>query len=390
MSLFAKYTKFGNGAPTTTTTATSSYFNENNITHRKKLSAVSRSMTGDDAVVTASPRNCYQRSTVSPLRTRTASMDESDGARLSQIRRIDDNDEPHEALEALPTSSTGAKKTRPSTSSLTSMFRNRAGSPMDKFRKIISRSSSSKAALQKSESEFREIEKSLNEEIDRLKDELKFTRVQLNKANTLIEKSQKIVKSEECQVNIVKDSNEVGTMTDETAECEIRKTDKENVNPSKTPEIICLDEENNVKAELKQALMKLEEERREHKAVYRDFLTVVRLAERQREDAESRLEAIMRSSGDDEDWSVLMAQHRHTLRRNALLMWAQKKLAPYEQHDFPDDDPLFGDCIEKCRRAFDKLNIKFDIDLNESSVPNWRDVMDSVFLIYKKGVLKRE
>ncbi|CAD6195963.1 unnamed protein product [Caenorhabditis auriculariae] len=185
-----------------------------------------------------------------------------------------------------------------------------------------------------------------------------------------------------------------------------------------SPDIICLDDEPENKSnstrlleqKLAEALQNLENERAEHKNMYRDFLTVVRVAERRREEAQTALDSLRLS--EDNDWSQLMLEHRHALRRNVLLTWAQARIDSYGirvsnfSSDWSDgrafcallhsfypeligDNPTAGDCASRARDVIGSMSIETSsLELGEPH-PNWRPVMSAVFEVYKRAVLAK-
>ncbi|CAI5445970.1 unnamed protein product [Caenorhabditis angaria] len=425
MSLFTRsYNRFTGGSSTGSGSSSTSR-NEQNITHRKKLSAVSTSINGDDGMVAASPRNR------NPPRHLKIAQDETDGARIStnlvestpveqkaaELRKnIEKNHAAAiESANAPSSSAANNKKPRTSTSSLASVFRSRASSPIEKMRKFIGRSSS-KSAIQKAEAAQE------TQEVQSLKLE-------------------KVERSQQCdKVSLV----DIGIMTEEVVETNsgfsTPKSDKENMNPQKmaqnSPEIICLEDNKSEKEriislenELTQLRHQIDEQREDFRRTRKDFILILREAVMRKDEAEKQYEKLTKSIAEEEDWSTLMSQHRHTLRRNVLLMWAQKKLEPYSDEltvtNFSSDwtdcrafcaliydlfpqlmpdvtvSPIIGDCISRCRSAFSALELRFEerslgltgADSTDDSstisssmsLPDWRYVMDTVFEIYKRG-----
>ncbi|CCD65753.1 Calponin-homology (CH) domain-containing protein [Caenorhabditis elegans] len=442
--------------------------NEQNITYRKKISAVSTSLQGDDGLVAASPRNCYARNNVISHRRRV--FDEPDGATMSspartpveqraaEIRRMNSQTEanlhkernhapPPMPIEGLPPpTSQNQKKSRTSSSSLASVFRSRASSPIERMRKFIGRSSSKQpkeivAASPPSTSTTPTPSSTDNhhiiEELEKVRNELAQTKLKLAEQNKQLHVVQKVHCSQ--QVDVIPVAN-VATMTENLIE-EKRvesSSDKENVHP----DIICI-EDAGYKAriqDLQQEIAFLKREKSEQNEEFRqtrkDFILILKEAVLRKDEAERQLETISKSIYDEDDWVNLTSQHKNTLRRNVLLMWVQEKLELYSDqltvsnfssdwtdcrafcallYDlFPDTmpdvtvSPIVGDCISRCRRTFQLLEIPFDeralgissptadsgADEDSSSacsvitgLTDWRYIMNTVFMLYKRGVL---
>lgn len=448
--------------------------NEQNITYRKKLSTVSTSLKGDDGPVAESPRNLYTRPNMVPLRRKV--FDESDGATLStssgqtpvelkaaEIRRMNSQKEalwkkeenhgppppPIEGTSATPApqlSKTNQKKSRTSTSSLASVFRSRASSPIERMRKLIGRSSSKQpkeisAPSPPSTSTCSEPiqnEQFLMQELEKVRHQLAQTQFELSEQNRKL-KVQMVSCSQQSEPIL---NTTIGTMTEEAImNTKRNNVDKENMHP----DVICI-EDNEINfskiQSLKQEVAALKKENVDQKEDFRrtrkDFILILKEAVLRKDEAEHKLETISKSISDEDDWVTLMSQHRHALRRNVLLMWVQKKLEPYSDQltvsNFSSDwtdcrafcallydlfpetmpdvtiSPIVGDCIPRCRRTFQLLEIPFDEralgiaaspspmtdsgaddSSSASSVYNgltdWRYVMNTVFILYKRGVL---
>lgn len=439
--------------------------NEQNITLRKKISMVSTSLKGDDGQsVAASPRNCYSRNHVAPLRRRV--YDEADGAAMSiseqtpieqkatEIRRMNSKKEKigrKEENNALPSiliegpslesnSKASQKKTKPSTSSLASVFRSRASSPMEAVRKVFGRSSSKQPKELSTPSSCLSVssapagnETNLTEEIEKLRIQLANAHHQIAEQTKKLNKVQMVSCSQ--QTNQIS-STTVRTMTDEYEETKIEENqDKENVQP----DIVCLEDVENDSSRihsLQQKLALLKKENVELKEDFRrtrkDFILILKEAVIRKDTAERELEIISKSVCDEDDWGTLMSQQTHALRRNVLLMWVQKKLALYSEQltvsNFSSDwadcrafcallydispeampdvyvSPIVGDCVTRCRRTFQLLEIPFDERaLGISTTPSysadddstcsaitglidWRYIMNTVLVLYKKDV----
>ncbi|ULU00883.1 hypothetical protein L3Y34_001361 [Caenorhabditis briggsae] len=446
--------------------------NEQNITHRKKLSTVSTSLQGDDGFVAASPRNCYTRSNIVPLRRRV--YEEIDGAAMSsrsgstpieqkalEIRRTQSKKETvqhREESRALPTvlieqnaveTNAKTKKSRPSTSSLASVFRSRASSPMETVRKVFGRSSSkqpkeltvpspSSTSLEPVTSKN---EQRLMEELEIVRNQLSQAQLQISEQNKKMRQVQTVCSSQQCEPLRMTDE---ATMTEKVAEKvdNMEKMDKENLHP----DIICLESDVNVSSRiqsLKDEVAALKKENSEQKEDFRktrkDFILILKEAVLRKDEAERKLETISRSVSDDDDWVTLMTQHKHTLRRNVLLGWVQKTLEQYSDQltvsNFSSDwtdcrafcallfdlfpetmpdvtiSPIVGDCVNRCRRSFQRLEIPFEkraLGIASTSSPgadsgadedsssacsviagltDWRYIMNTVFVIYQRGVL---
>ncbi|CAL2037363.1 unnamed protein product [Caenorhabditis brenneri] len=472
MSLFSRSLNRFTG----TASETGPPVNEQNITYRKKLSTVSTSLKGDDGPVAESPRNLYTRPNVVPLRRKV--FDESDGAMMStssgqtpvelkaaEIRRMNSKKEaslkkeenhappppPIEGTSATlapQTSKTNQKKSRTSTSSLASVFRSRASSPIERMRKFIGRSSSkqpkeisapSPPSTSTSSEPIPNEQQFLVQELEKVRYQLAQTQLELSEQNKKLNKVQMVSCSQQSEPILI---TNIGTMTEEIVEEKKRNNvDKENMHP----DVICIEDSETSKIQnLKQEIAALKKENAEQKEDFRrtrkDFILILKEAVLRKDEAEHKLETISKSISDEDDWVTLMSQHRHALRRNVLLMWVQKKLEPYSDQltvsNFSSDwtdcrafcallydlfpqtmpdvtvSPIVGDCISRCRRTFQFLEIPFDEralgiatspsqmtdsgaddSSSVSSVYNgltdWRYVMNTVFVLYKRGVLQK-
>lgn len=424
-------------------------------------------MQGDDGLVAASPRNCYSRNNVLPLRRRV--FDESDGATMStsgqtpiekkatEIRRMNTKKEethvpPPASIEGK--SAANPKKSRPSTSSLASVFSSRASSPMETMRKVFGRSSSKQpkeisAPSPPSPSTIPtsvQNEKVLTEELENVRSQLAYAQLQLAEQTRNLRNVQMVSCSQQCQQMSVAS---VATMTEKAEDVnrEVNKNeellDKENLDP----DVIYLGKNENGSdriQSLKEEVAALKKENAEQKEEFRktceDFVLIVRGAVRRRDEAERKLEKVLESVSDEDDWTDLTSHTGRTLRRNALLTWVQEKIESYSDQltvsNFSSDwtdcrafcallselfpeampdvtiSPIIGDCITRCRRTFLILEIPFDeralgisitstigsgADEDSSStsslttgLTDWRYVMDTVFVLYKLGKQKKQ
>ncbi|KAF1761738.1 hypothetical protein GCK72_009994 [Caenorhabditis remanei] len=440
--------------------------NEQNITFRKKISMVSTLLQGSDGQpVASSPRNCYSRQNVAPLRRHM--YNEADGGAIStseqtpieqkatEIRRMNNKKEASGRKEETPapptiliegpsseaSSKSNQKKTKPSTSSLASVFRSRASSPMEAVRKVFGRSSSKQpkelpapSSLISVSSATTGTETNLTEELEKLRNQLAHAHNQIAEQT----KKQNVVQMVSCsqQTDLI-NSATVTTMTDEYEETKKEENpDKENVHP----DIICLEDDENNSSRI-QSLLKelslLKKENNELKEDFRrtrkDFILILKEAVIRKDEAERELDIISKSICNEDDWDSLMSQQTHALRRNVLLMWVQKKLALYSDQltvsNFSSDwadcrafcallydifpeamsdvyvSPIVGDCVTRCRRTFQRLEIPFDERaLGISTTPSsgvdddatsgtaitglidWRYIMNTVLVLYKKDV----
>lgn len=444
--------------------------NEQNITYRKKISAVSTSLQGDDDFVAASPRNCYTRSNVVPQRRRI--FEEADGAGMSssgktpieqkafEIRRtqskketIERKEENHAppaiSIEASPVDTNAKKKSRPSTSSLASVFRSRASSPMETVRKVFGRSSSKQAKEISAPpppptptvNPANQNEQLLKDELEKVRSQLGNLQFQLAEQNSKLNVVQKVSCSQQCDSHLMKNE---GTMTDpENTEIQRNQNSgKENIHP----DVICLEDDqvnlariNALEREVEALKKENAEQKDDFRKTRKDFILILKEAVLRKDEAEHKLEIISKSVSDEDDWVTLMSQHKHTLRRNVLLAWVQKSLEPYMDQltvsNFSSDwtdcrafcalifdlfpstmpdvtiSPIVGDCVNRCRRAFQLLEIPFDeraLGIASTSSPgadsgadedsssassviagltDWRYIMNTVFVLYKRGVL---
>uniref|UniRef100_A0A1I7TEK2 Calponin-homology (CH) domain-containing protein n=1 Tax=Caenorhabditis tropicalis TaxID=1561998 RepID=A0A1I7TEK2_9PELO len=447
--------------------------NEQNITYRKKISAVSTSLGGDGPVA-ESPRNLYTRQNV--VLPRRKVFDETDGAMMSTtgrtpvelkaaeirlkniknevlLKKEENHAPPPVPIESASSSNAAKstqnqKKSRTSTSSLASVFRSRASSPIERMRKFIGRSSSKQPkeiSAQPLPSVSNNQKTELNDqfliqELDKIRNQLAETQCQLAERNKEEHIVQMVTCSQQCDPILGKN---VSTMTDQKEFCieEIKKkttSNKENT----YPDIICIDDNHHDSQEiqrLKLEVARLQKENSDQKEDFRrtrkDFILILKEAVLRKDEAERKLESVSKSISDEDDWVSLMSQHRHALRRNVLLMWVQKKLEPYSDQlnvsNFSSDwtdcrafcallnelfpetildvsvSPIVGDCVSRCRRTFQLLKIPFDeralgittspIDsgADDSSsassvitgLTDWRYIMNTVFALYKRGVL---
>lgn len=445
--------------------------NEQNITYRKKISAVSTSLQGDDDFVAASPRNCYTRSNLVPQRRRI--FEEADGAGMSSsgktpieqkafeirrtqskketIERKEENHAPPEISVESPAVDTNAKKkSRPSTSSLASVFRSRTNSPMETVRKVFGRSSSKQSKEISAPplpptptvSLVTQNEQFLKDELEKTRNQLGNLQFQLAEQNSKLNSVQKVSCSQQCDSPIMKTEC---TMTENQEMTDWNRNEnsgKENIHP----DVICLEDGEIYSARihaLEREVEALKKENAEQKDDFRktrkDFILILKEAVLRKDEAEHKLEIISKSVSDEDDWVTLMSQHKHTLRRNVLLAWVQKSLEPYMDQltvsNFSSDwtdcrafcalifdlfpstmpdvtiSPIVGDCVNRCRRAFQLLEIPFDeraLGIASTSSPgadsgadedsssassviaglaDWRYIMNTVFVLYKRGVL---
>ncbi|PIC38034.1 hypothetical protein B9Z55_010178 [Caenorhabditis nigoni] len=340
------------------------------------------------------------------------------------------------------------KKSRPSTSSLASVFRSRASSPMETVRKVFGRSSSKQpkelTAPSPTSTSLEPVtsqnEQRLMEELEVVRSQLAQAQLQISEQNKRMRQVQMVCSSQQCDPLCVTDE---ATMTEIEKVNHMEKSDeKENLHP----DVICLDSDVNISSRiqsLQQEVAALKKENSEQKEDFRktrkDFILILKEAVLRKDEAERKLETISRSVSDDDDWVTLMTQHKHTLRRNVLLGWVQKTLEQYSDQltvsNFSSDwtdcrafcallfdlfpetmpdvtiSPIVGDCVNRCRWSFQRLEIPFDeraLGIASTSSPgadsgadedsssacsviagltDWRYIMNTVFVLYQRGVI---